>query len=44
MRVGEGEVADGKVLVSMVQGVTLEDWKDESEESDFQLLRECLCG
>lgn len=45
MRVGEGEVADGKVLVCTVQGVTLEDWKDEeSEESDFQLLRECLCG
>lgn len=41
---GEGEVADGKVLVCMVQGMTLEDWKDEeSEESGFQLLRECLC-
>lgn len=45
MRVREGKVADEKVLVCMVQGVTLEDWKDEeSEESGFQLLRECLCG
>lgn len=42
---GEGEEPDGKVLVCMVQGVTLEDWKDEeSEESGFQLLRECRCG
>lgn len=40
---GEGEVADGKVLVCMVQGVTLEDWNDEeSEESGFQLL-ESVC-